>query len=87
VFFDELLQTQSPIQLANENQATIRSHSRSLEIDLQGSMERELKWLVLVLTHRDVYLQGVLTAFKPASTQMTAHTQRFVGGFQIGNVD
>src|SRR6266550_3485609 len=34
----------------------------------------------------DVYLQGALTAFKPASTQMTAHAQKFVGGFEIGNV-
>jgi hypothetical protein len=38
----------SPIQ----NQASIGSHSRSLEIDLQGSIERELKALMLFLTHR-----------------------------------
>src|ERR1700730_9061277 len=51
VFLDELLQTQSLIQLANQNQATIGSHSRSLEIDLQRSIEQELKWLILFLTH------------------------------------
>src|SRR5712692_5405464 len=51
LFLDEFLQTQSLIQLAGQNQATIGSHSRSLEIDLQGSIERELKWLILFLTH------------------------------------
>ena len=51
VFVDELLRTQSFIQLAHQNQATIGSHSRSLEIDLQGSIERELKGLILFLTH------------------------------------
>src|SRR5712692_9768625 len=40
VFLDELLQTQWPMQLANQNQAAIGSHSRSLEIDLQGSIKR-----------------------------------------------
>jgi hypothetical protein len=56
MLFDELLQTQSLIQLANQNQATIGSHSRSLEIDLQGSIKGELKWLILFLT------QGVCTS-------------------------
>jgi hypothetical protein len=51
VFLDELVQTQSLIQFANQNQATVGSHSRSLEIDLQGSIKRELKGLVLFLTH------------------------------------
>jgi len=51
VFLEELLQTESLIQLPNQNQATVGSHSRSLEIDLQGSIERELKGLVLFLTH------------------------------------
>src|SRR3984893_10180957 len=51
VFLDELLQTQSLIQLANQDQSTIGSHSRSLEIDLQRSIEQEMKWLILFLTH------------------------------------
>jgi hypothetical protein len=52
VFRDELLQAQSLIQLPNQNQATVGSHSRSLGIDLQGSIERELKGLVLFVTRR-----------------------------------
>jgi len=40
VFFDELLQTESLIQLANQNQATVGSHSRSLEINRQERIER-----------------------------------------------
>jgi hypothetical protein len=39
------------LQLANQNQATIGNHSRSLEIDLQGCIERELKWMDSFLTH------------------------------------
>jgi len=49
VFFDELHQTQSLIHLANQNHATVGSHSRSFEIDLQGSTAQELKWVVLFL--------------------------------------
>src|SRR6202043_1574990 len=35
----------------------IGSHSRSLEIDLQGGIERELKRLILFLTHGCVPLE------------------------------
>ena len=51
MFLDERLQIQSLIQLANQNQAATGSHSRFLEIDLQGRIERELKGLILFLTH------------------------------------
>ena len=47
VFLDELVQIQSLIQFANQNQAPVGSNSRSLEIDLQGRIKRELKGLVL----------------------------------------
>jgi len=62
--------TQSLIQLANQNQATIGSHSRSLEIDLQGSIERELKGLVLLLTH------GVFTS-EASSLRLDPHKHRW----------
>jgi hypothetical protein len=48
---DELLKTQPFIQLTNLNQTTIGSQSRSLEIDLQGSIEQEQKGLALILNH------------------------------------
>jgi len=51
VFLEELLPTQSPIQLANQNQATVGSLLRSLGIDLQVGIEQELKGLILFLTH------------------------------------
>jgi hypothetical protein len=46
--FDQFTQTQTLVQLAHQNQATIRRNSRSLEIDLQRAVERELKWLVSI---------------------------------------
>jgi hypothetical protein len=51
VFPDELLQTQSLIQLANQNQAAIGSHAGTFEIDLERGVEGELKGLILRLTH------------------------------------
>jgi hypothetical protein len=50
-------------------QATIGSHSRSLEIDLQGSIERKLKGLILFLTH------GVCTS-KASSPLLNPHRYR-----------
>jgi hypothetical protein len=49
--FDQVTQTQTLVQLAHQNQATIRRNSRSLEIDFERAIERELKWLVFYLTH------------------------------------
>ncbi len=51
MFVDELLETQSLAQLANQNQTTIGCHSRFLEIYPQRRVERELKGLILFLTH------------------------------------
>jgi len=50
VLLDEFAESQTFVQLPHQDQATIGSHSRSLEINLQGSIERELKGLVLLLT-------------------------------------
>jgi hypothetical protein len=49
---DEFAQTQTFVQPPHKNQATARGDPQSLEIDLQGSIEGELKGLVLFLTHR-----------------------------------
>jgi hypothetical protein len=50
VLLDEFAESQAFVQLPHQNQATIGSDSRSLEINLQGNIERELKGLVLFLT-------------------------------------
>ena len=49
---DECLQPQTFIQLAHQNEASVRSDARSLERDFQEAVERELEWLVLSFTHR-----------------------------------
>jgi hypothetical protein len=41
--FDQFIQTQTSIKLPHQNQATVRRDSRSLEIDLQGAVERKLR--------------------------------------------
>jgi len=66
MLLDEFAESETFVQLPHQNQATIGRDSRSLEIDLQGSIERELKGLVLFLPPRRVHLQSVFTAFKPA---------------------
>jgi len=50
--FHEFAQAQTHIQLAHQNQTTVGSHSRALEVDHQGAVEGELKGLFLRLTHR-----------------------------------
>jgi hypothetical protein len=47
--FEIRLGGQTLVHLAH--QATIRRNSSSLEIDLQGAVEREVKWLIFYLTH------------------------------------
>ena len=48
---DELAQPESFIQLSDHQQTSIGSDLRSLEINLQGGVKRELKWPILCLTH------------------------------------
>jgi hypothetical protein len=50
VLVGEFAESLTFVQLPHQNQATIGSDSRSLEIDLQRGIEREQKWLVLFLT-------------------------------------
>jgi hypothetical protein len=47
----QFTEPQPLIQFPHENQATVRSDTRPLEINLQRSIEQELKWLILFLTH------------------------------------
>ena len=51
VLFDQIAETQPLVQLPHQNQAAIGSDPRSLEIDLQGGVERQLKGLILFFTH------------------------------------
>jgi hypothetical protein len=50
VLGDEFAEPQPFVQLAHKNQTTVECDPRSLEIDLHGSFERELKGLILALT-------------------------------------
>jgi len=63
---DEFAQSETFVQLPHQNQATIRRDSRSLEIDVQGAVEREFIWLVRFLSPRRVNLESGFNAFKPA---------------------
>jgi len=51
MLFDELSEPQSLVQFPDHNQAAIGGDPRSLEIDLERGVERELKGLVLFVTH------------------------------------
>src|SRR6266849_2693843 len=51
VLLDEFAETQPLVQLPDQNQTSVGSDSRPLKIDPQGSVERELKGLILALTH------------------------------------
>jgi len=58
VLGDEFAEPQPFVQLAHKNQATVGCDPRSLGIDLQESIERELKGLILALTYW-VWTSGV----------------------------
>jgi hypothetical protein len=51
VLCNEFAQAQTFIQFAHDNQAAVGSDPRALEIDLQRRVKRELKGLILFLTH------------------------------------
>jgi len=51
VFGDERTQSQPLIQLAHQKQTTVGGDARTSEINLQRRVKRELKWLILFLTH------------------------------------
>ena len=48
---NQVAEAQSLVHLAHEDQAAIGGDPRSLELDLQCGVERELKGLVCGLTH------------------------------------
>jgi hypothetical protein len=48
---DEITEAQTFVQLTNQNQAAVGRDPGALEIDLERSVEGELKWLILCLTH------------------------------------
>jgi hypothetical protein len=50
VLADPIAEAQTLVQLAHQNQAAVGGDSGSLEIDLQSSVERKLKGLVLFVT-------------------------------------
>ncbi len=51
VLRDEVAEAQPFVELADEDQTAIGGNPRSLELDLQRGVERELKGLVWRLTH------------------------------------
>src|SRR5260370_26203377 len=51
LLLDKFTESQALVQLPHQNQTTVRGDARSLEIHLQRSVERELKGLILFLTH------------------------------------
>jgi hypothetical protein len=51
VLFDQFSEPESLVQFAYQDQAAIGSHAGTLEIDLEGGVERELTGLILYLTH------------------------------------
>jgi hypothetical protein len=51
VFGDERTQSQTFIQFAHQQQTTVGSDPRTLAIDSQRRIKRELKGLILFLTH------------------------------------
>ena len=62
---DQLAESESFIQFANENQTAIRGDSRSLEIDFEKSIERELKRLVFFFTYRVLTSMASLSGSSP----------------------
>ncbi|HUE02781.1 MAG TPA: hypothetical protein VMR62_24660 [Bryobacteraceae bacterium] len=51
VLSDQFAEAQTFVQLAHQNQTAVGGDSRALEIDLQRSVKKELKGLILFLTH------------------------------------
>jgi hypothetical protein len=51
VLGDEFAEAQTLVQLTHQDQAAVGSNAGTLEIDLERGVERELKGLILFLTH------------------------------------
>lgn len=66
---NEITEAQSLIQLTNQDQTTIGGNARSLEVDLEKTVERELKGLVLFVTYWVPSSIGAFTAFNPLTAR------------------
>jgi hypothetical protein len=66
---DEFAEAETFVQLAHQDEAPIRRDTRSLEIDLQRSVERKLEWLIFPLT------DWVLTS-RASSSHWNPHEQK-----------
>ena len=60
MFRDQFSEPRPRAELAQQDQATVRNDAGTLEIDLQGSIQRELKGLFLYFTH-SVSASGTLS--------------------------
>ena len=75
----ERAQAQTFVQLAQQNQTTTGSHSRTLELDPQRAVERELKGLFLRLTH------WLTTSAPPPSHPKSASIRALPTIYQFGS--
>jgi len=66
MLFDQFSEPESLVKFAYQDQAAVGSDAGTLEIDFERSVERELKRLILYLTH------GVLT-FGVSSLHLHPH--------------
>jgi len=57
MFFNQHSEPKPLVQLAHQDQATVRGDAATLEIDLERGVEGGLKWLILYLT-RCVLISG-----------------------------
>ena len=51
MLFDEFSEAESLVEFAHQNQAAVGGDAGTLKIDLERSIEGELKGLILCLTH------------------------------------
>ena len=83
--FDEFAETQPLIQLTHHEQAAVRSHPRTLEINPQPTIERELKGLFLRLTHRRPTSAQPRLHPNPCLSRLFAHIIQLVVHLDDGN--
>jgi hypothetical protein len=51
MLLDQFSQSESLVELADQDQAAVGSDARALKIDLEGGIEGQLKGLVCAFTH------------------------------------
>ena len=82
---DERTQSQTFIQLAHQQQTTVGGDARTLEINIQRRIKRELKWLILFLTTGSS-LRRVRFALKTVRTLALRRSCSHLLRVQEGNV-